>query len=89
MDPDSGKFVPLEEDDEGTIVKKETGEPVPSDWPVFTIGEEITLRGHVFRVDTIGNDKLLLESIRSLKRTKTQKNQERRKRSKQKKKKRK
>ena len=87
MDPNSGKFHALDEDDAGNLVKKEDGEPIPKDWPVFTVGEELAFRGHRFRVDSVEDDKLVLTWSRSVLKTKTEKNQERRKRNKQRRKK--
>lgn len=87
MDPHSNTFEPVKEDEEGVLRKEETGEAIPPDWTVFTLGEEIGIRGYLFRVDAIAGSDITLRGIRSLKKSKTEKNRERRKRNKQKQKK--
>lgn len=40
------------------------GSPVPGHWPVFKVGEEVTVKNYVFLVAYIGETTLLLEPVR-------------------------
>jgi len=37
------------------------GEPVPDHWPIFTVGELVTVKNYTFKVAYIGESTLLLE----------------------------
>ena len=74
MNPETGCFEALSE-----IVKKHAteqgapllpgqlvrpnGSPVPEYWSVFKVGEEITIKGHSFRVEYIGETSILFEPV--------------------------
>jgi hypothetical protein len=49
--------------DRATLVRPD-GSPVPDHWPIFKVGEEVTIKGYVFRVGYIGESTLLLEPMR-------------------------
>lgn len=87
MDPHNNTFAPVKEDEEGTLVKEEDGTAVPASWPIYTIGDQIGIRGHIFSVASIYEDGMLLKGVRPVKQTSTQRNQNRRQRRKNKRKK--
>lgn len=39
------------------------GSPVPDHWPIFSEGEEISIKGYTFKVKAIGEDYLLFEPV--------------------------
>lgn len=39
------------------------GKPIPSHWAVFTVGEQVVVKGYTFRVAYIGESTLLLEPV--------------------------
>jgi len=46
----------------GTLVRPD-GTPVPAHWSTFTVGDEIPIRGYVFRVAYIGETSILFEPV--------------------------
>jgi hypothetical protein len=50
----------------GQLVRP-NGEPVPEHWSLFTVGEEIPIKGYVFRIAYIGETSILFEPIGSFK----------------------
>jgi hypothetical protein len=39
------------------------GEQVPKDWSIYTVGEDVEVKGYMFRVAYIGETNLLLEPV--------------------------
>ena len=48
----------------GQLVRPD-GSPVPEHWSVFTVGEEIPIKGYVFKVAYIGETSILFEPVGS------------------------
>lgn len=46
----------------GQLVRA-NGSPVPDHWSTFTVGDEIPIRGYVFRVAYIGETSILFEPV--------------------------
>jgi len=85
MDPDSGKFVPLNLDESTQKFKlpDDSDSDIPKHWTTFfDVGEEIVLRGYVFSVVQIeaGGDEIVLKGIRPVVMTRSQKDKNRAKR---------
>lgn len=59
MDPSTGEFHPVDYKD-GQMVVKETQEPVPQHWPIFTLGETYVIEGHEFKLRKVSNGKDLM-----------------------------
>ena len=100
MNPDTNKLEPVFERDDPRIkalednlknlnnaLVRENGEPVPKDWSVFTVGEELGVKGYRFRVKEIHPDGMTLEPVGPVKKSQTEKNRARRNRKKNKRKK--
>lgn len=77
MNPETNRFEKLEEPNElqkqlldrmtcscppGALLRP-NGEPVPAHWSVFTVGEEIVIKGHTFKVAYIGECNILFEPV--------------------------
>ena len=45
---------------------KRTGEPMPEHWPVFTLGETVTLKERLFVVRKIGDKDITLRLAKSV-----------------------
>jgi len=39
------------------------GKPVPSHWAIFTVGEDVVIKGYTFRVAYVGETSLLFEPV--------------------------
>jgi hypothetical protein len=39
------------------------GKPVPSHWAIFTVGEDVVIKGYTFRVAYVGETSILFEPI--------------------------
>ena len=63
MNPDTNRFEKLEEKGPFGDFIRPDGSPVPKDWSVFTVGEEITIKDYLFRVTNIGDSAILFEPV--------------------------
>ena len=90
MNPDTNKFEPVfDRNDErvknledrfrelNDALVRENDELVPKNWPVFSIGEELGVKGYRFRVKEIHPDCMVLESVGPVKKNQTEKNRAR------------
>lgn len=59
MNPDTNQFEPVIKNDLGELLREDGG-PVPKDWPVFKIGEVLTIRRYRWRVERMEGSKLVL-----------------------------
>lgn len=96
MNPDTNRFEALTEATEllaqktdqilpksGSLLFRPDGSPVPEHWSLFTLDEEIPIKGYVFRVSHIGESHLLLEPVGSFRELQKQRREERKNRSRQ------
>ena len=77
MNPDTNKFEEILEatDEQKQLLKKMTsavenfqfvrqdGSPVPVTWSTFQIGEEVAIKGYMFRVGYVGETSILFEPV--------------------------
>jgi len=49
--------------DNGSVLLRPNGTPVPKHWTVFTIGELVDIKGYTFRVAYIGETNILFEPV--------------------------
>ena len=61
MNPDTGKFTELAE-----------GQSAPAGWPVFHVGQQVTVQGYAFVVSRINRSSLVLKSAIALERESAQ-----------------
>jgi len=54
MNPETGNFHELDTD--GLI----DNHPVPDGWPIFSPGEKVKIKGHLFEIETIGENSMRL-----------------------------
>jgi len=74
MNPETNKFEPLTQAKDPDMVASKmidtlstllrpNGQPVPSHWTTFTLGELVVIKNYTFRVAYIGESALLFEPI--------------------------
>ncbi len=64
MNPDTNKFEKLEKGLFGDAnLTRPDGSPVPKDWSIFTVGEEVTIKDYTFKVAYIGESVILFEPV--------------------------
>ncbi len=74
MNPDTSKFEILHEEISTKLHKikntKQTdqlvrpnGEPVPSHWSIFKVGEKVIIKDYTFEIKYIGETSILLEPV--------------------------
>ena len=51
------------QDKDGVDVYRDTGEPVPSDHPIFRVGELVQIYGGWFRIHAVRHRKLILKCV--------------------------
>jgi len=68
MNPETNRFETLDMTwramQERSQLVRPNGQPVPPHWPVFSVGELVTLKDYTFRVAYINEGTLLLEPVR-------------------------
>lgn len=73
MNSETNRFEPLldakhadrlrKQFEEKTALLRPDGSDVPKHWPVFRVGEEISLKGYSFKVAYIGETSILFEPV--------------------------
>jgi len=87
MDPNTNRFEPLlsDQDEEAKdVLQLLNGEPVPGDWPVLRIGQELTVKGYRWTVDRCEGELLTLRAKGPLSKGQQLRNRAKRKRRKRK-----
>jgi hypothetical protein len=59
----SSESIGQERPESESILVRPNGKPVPKDWSIFQVGEEVAVKNYVFRISQIEEDCMVLQPV--------------------------